>query len=146
MLGDNTSFFFSISLFLVSFFVILRYYLFLQKLFYYYYIIIIFFMKIIFIFSCSGMFRDVPECSGMFRVPGFIDAPMCVWKKCWRQTEKGHFSCSNRTCSRQLKKKASQIKRVINKIAARLAQLGERRSVEREAVGSNPGRTNTQGL
>ena len=24
-------------------------------------------MKIIFIFSCSGMSRDVPECSGMFR-------------------------------------------------------------------------------
>ena len=31
-------------------------------------------MKIIFIFSCSGMFRHVPACSGMFRVPGFIDA------------------------------------------------------------------------
>ena len=30
--------------------------------------------------------------------------------------------------------------------AARLAQLGERRSAEQEAVGSNPGRTNTQGL
>ena len=30
--------------------------------------------------------------------------------------------------------------------AARLAQLGERRSAEWEAVGSNPGRTNTQGL
>ena len=30
--------------------------------------------------------------------------------------------------------------------AARLAQLGERRPAEREAVGSNPGRTNTQGL
>ena len=30
--------------------------------------------------------------------------------------------------------------------AARLAQLGERRSAVREAVGSNPGRTNTQGL
>ena len=30
--------------------------------------------------------------------------------------------------------------------AARLAQLGERRSAGREAVGSNPGRTNTQGL
>ena len=30
--------------------------------------------------------------------------------------------------------------------AARLAQLGERRSAERKAVGSNPGRTNTQGL
>ena len=35
------------------------------------------FMKIVVIFSCSGMFRDVPECSacsGMFHVPGFIDA------------------------------------------------------------------------
>ena len=41
-------------------------------------------MKIIFIFSCSGMFRNVPacsgmlrhvpECSGMFHVPGLIDA------------------------------------------------------------------------
>ena len=31
-------------------------------------------MKIIFIFSCSGMFRNVPACSGMFHVTGFIDA------------------------------------------------------------------------
>ena len=31
-------------------------------------------MKITFIFSCSGMFPDVPACSGMFLVPGFIDA------------------------------------------------------------------------
>ena len=30
--------------------------------------------------------------------------------------------------------------------AAWLAQLGEHRFVEREVVGSNPGRTNTQGL
>ena len=30
--------------------------------------------------------------------------------------------------------------------AAWLAQLGERRSAEREVAGSNPGRTNTQGL
>ena len=30
--------------------------------------------------------------------------------------------------------------------AARLAQLGERQSTEQEAVSSNPGRTNTQGL
>ena len=29
---------------------------------------------------------------------------------------------------------------------ARLAQLGERRSAEREVASSNPGRTNTQGL
>ena len=35
---------------------------------------------------------------------------------------------------------------LILSIPARLAQLGERRSAEREAVGSNPGRTNTQGL
>ena len=27
-----------------------------------------------------------------------------------------------------------------------LAQLGERQSAEREVMGSNPGRTNTQGL
>ena len=32
------------------------------------------------------------------------------------------------------------------KSAAWLAQLGERRSAEREDVGSNPSRTNTQGL
>ena len=30
--------------------------------------------------------------------------------------------------------------------AAWLAQLGERRSAEREVAGSNPGRTSTQGL
>ena len=30
--------------------------------------------------------------------------------------------------------------------AARLAQLGERQSAEREVASSNPGRTNTQGL
>ena len=40
-------------------------------------------MKIIFTFSCSGMFRDVPECSEMFHVPGFIDAPLvpCVFMR-----------------------------------------------------------------
>ena len=27
------------------------------------------------------MFRDVPACSGMFRVPGFIDGPF-QWPKC----------------------------------------------------------------
>ena len=31
-------------------------------------------------------------------------------------------------------------------IDAWLAQLGERRSAEREVMGSNPGQTNTQGL
>ena len=32
-----------------------------------------FFLNFFFIFSCSGMFRHVPACSGLFRVPGFID-------------------------------------------------------------------------
>ena len=36
-----------------------------------FYLINFFFMKITFIFSFSG---DVPASSGMFRVPGFMDA------------------------------------------------------------------------
>ena len=35
-------------------------------------------MKIIFIFSCSRMFQNVLSCSGMFRLPGFIDALVAV--------------------------------------------------------------------
>ena len=35
-------------------------------------------MKIILIFSRSRMFRNVLSCSGMFRVPGFIDALVAV--------------------------------------------------------------------
>ena len=69
ILGDDTSFFFFISIFFVVFVVvvvILCYYLFLQK-FYYYYFIYLFFLENYFIFSCSGMFRNVPECS-MFRI------------------------------------------------------------------------------
>ena len=31
------------------------------------------FLIIMIIISCSGMFRNVPGCSGMFHVPGFID-------------------------------------------------------------------------
>ena len=33
------------------------------------------FLIIMIIMPCSGMFRNVPGCSGMFHVPGFIDAP-----------------------------------------------------------------------
>ena len=79
ILGDDSSFFFLItSLFFAFFFVILCYFVIIN--FYKNYVIIIilfnsfFFLKITFIFSCSGMFRDVLECTGMFRVPGFIDA------------------------------------------------------------------------
>ena len=32
------------------------------------------FLIIMIIMPCSGMFWNVPECSGMFHVPGFIDA------------------------------------------------------------------------
>ena len=60
---------------------------------FYFIIIFLFFMKIIFIFSCSGIFRDVPECSGMFRVPAFIDAQMwinilLVVEHLWSQNKK----------------------------------------------------------
>ena len=40
----------------------------------FFFILLIFFHENYFIFSCSGMFRHVPERSGMFRVLGFIDA------------------------------------------------------------------------
>ena len=35
------------------------------------------FLIIIIIIRCSGMFRNVPGCSGMFHVPDFIDDPKC---------------------------------------------------------------------
>ena len=41
-------------------------------------LLLFFFMKIILIFSRSRMFRNVRSCSGMFRVPGFIDALVAV--------------------------------------------------------------------
>ena len=37
-----------------------------------------FFLIVIKIIRCSGMFGDVPECSGMFHVPGFIDGSKAV--------------------------------------------------------------------
>ena len=66
MIRVSFSLFLSLSVFLL-FYVIINFY---KK----YFIIItfFFFMKIIFIFSCSGMFQDVPECS-MFRV---LSTPM----------------------------------------------------------------------
>ena len=72
--GDDTSIFFFLSFFIFRFYVMLFILLLLiciSLLFY----LFTFFMKITFIFSCSGIFRDVPECTGMIRVPGFIDAP-----------------------------------------------------------------------
>ena len=42
------------------------------------------FKKIISIFSCSGMLRHAPECSGMFRVPGFIDAYLKYGYALWK--------------------------------------------------------------
>ena len=58
ILGDDTSFVFLI------FFCYFTLLLIFKKLFYFYFF---FPMKIIFIFSCSGMFRNIPECS-VFRV------------------------------------------------------------------------------
>ena len=74
ILRDDTSFFFLIiSVFFVFllFYAILSYFVIVN--FYKNYFIIIlfnyfFFLKIIFVFSCSGMFRNVP-CSGFYRRP-----------------------------------------------------------------------------
>ena len=78
ILGDE--FLFLNHFFIFRFFLVILCYFVIINFYKNYVIIIIFFlinfffMKIIFIFSCSGMFRHVPECSGMFHVPGFIDA------------------------------------------------------------------------
>ena len=73
ILVDDTSFFFFISLFLfflVLFYVIIN--------FYKNHFIFFFFHDNFFLFfyvpGCSWSFRNVPAYSGMFRVPGFIDA------------------------------------------------------------------------
>ena len=69
-----------IYLFIYLFIFVILCYIFIINFYKNYVIIIIlfnfffFFMKITFIFSCSGMFRHVPACSGMFHAPGFIDA------------------------------------------------------------------------
>ena len=77
ILVDDTSFFLFIYLFLSLFFLVLFYVIinFYKNNF----IIINFFFNTIFLFfyvspGCSWSFRNVPACSGMFRVPGFIDA------------------------------------------------------------------------
>ena len=68
----------------------------------YFIIIIIFFMKIIFIFSCSGMFRNVQACFGMFRVPVFIDRPAFI---CCQLTvnEKVFFVAYCKCCQQRLR-------------------------------------------
>ena len=78
ILVDDTSFFLFISLFLSLFFWC---YFTLLLIFTKIIIIIIifFFHHNFFLFfyvrpGCSWSFRNVPACSGMFRVPGFIDA------------------------------------------------------------------------
>ena len=75
ILGDDTSFFFLTRFLNFSFFfVILCYFViinFYKNCYYFYFILLIFFHENFFYFF---MFQDVPACSGMFRVLGFIDA------------------------------------------------------------------------
>ena len=69
ILGDDTSFFFFISLFFVLLLLLLLFYViinFCKNYFIILFYLFIFFMKIISIFSCSGMFRNVP-CSWFYR-------------------------------------------------------------------------------
>ena len=74
ILGDVTSFFFLIiSLFFFSFLFLLFYVILLLLIFTKIILLLLlfFFHENYFYFL---MFRDIPGCSGMFRVPGFIDA------------------------------------------------------------------------
>ena len=65
----------SFSLFLYFSWFFLKILLNLKKLFHYFILFINFFHENYFYFV---MFRYVTECSGMFRVPGFIDAQLTV--------------------------------------------------------------------
>ena len=68
MLADNTSFFFSISLFFVSHLLFIFTKIILLLLYFYnFYENYFSFFMFRDVPECSGMFRDVPECSGMFR-------------------------------------------------------------------------------
>ena len=101
ILGDDTSFFFILSLFVSLFFVFMLcylfcYYKFFQKLFsmycsFYYLLWLLWLFFIYFFFFIKKyfnffMFRDVPECSGMFRnVPcsGFYRRPSVSVQTCY---------------------------------------------------------------
>ena len=63
--GDDTSFFFFLFFFIFLLYVMLfiLFVLIFTKIISLLFYLFIFFMKITFIFSCSGMFRNVPECS-----------------------------------------------------------------------------------
>ena len=81
-LGDDTSFFFFIFFFfflllLLLFYVIIN---FLKKYFIFNFINLFFYDFFLFFHvpGCSRMFRNIQACSGMFHVPGFIDAPVCT--------------------------------------------------------------------
>ena len=75
--GDDTSFFFFTSLFFVLFLLLLLFYVIINFYKNYFIIILFFFHENYYIFrvpGCSRIFRNITACSGMFRVPGFIDA------------------------------------------------------------------------
>ena len=63
----------------------------------------------------------------------------------WETNMAALTSCENELWH-QLKIQENSLLTLIMLPAAWLAQLGERRSAEREVAGSNPGRTNTQSL
>ena len=75
ILGDDTSFFFLIiSLFFFSFLFLLFYVILLLLIFTKIILLLLFFFFFHENYFYFFMFRDIPGCSGMFRVPGFIDA------------------------------------------------------------------------
>ena len=60
--------------------------------------------------------------------------------------QKHKFAKARQSVASLFAKDTNTWRRAKRESATRLAQLGERRSAERKAVGSNPGWTNTQGL
>ena len=96
ILGDEFLFLnhFFISRFLFFlFYVILLFLIFTKTVLLLSFFLIFFFMKITFIFSCSGMSRHVPECSGIFHVPDFIDALLYIPKSyLWTKMKEIDFS------------------------------------------------------
>ena len=72
ILGDDTSFFFLYFFTFRFFFTLLLIFTKIIYYYYYYIIVILFHENYLYFF----MLRDVPACSGMLRVPAFIDAQL----------------------------------------------------------------------
>ena len=83
ILGDDTSFFIFIFFFFFLLLLLLFYVIINLKIYIYYffYFLSLFFYEFFFVFSCSGMFRNVPECS-MFLILSTARKTACCTDRC----------------------------------------------------------------